>query len=609
MVNEELRRAQEALDASQTRYIDLYDQAPVGYLTISKQGLILEANLTAATQLRVPRDALIKQPLVRFILAEDQEIYRQSRRQLYETGKPQECELRLTRKNGSPFWARMEAIVTREIETGTAVCRATISDITDHKQAESLALATIEALTAHICVLDENGTILAVNEAWRRFGRDNPPVPDNAFVGENYFSVCDRATGPDSKEATPFAAGLRALMRGEVEEFEMEYPCHAPGDPRWFIGKATRLQGGSPSRLVVAHENITERKRAEDALREIEERLSVVFHASPISIAITRLRDNQYVDVNEAWQNVTGYTRQEAIGHTPSELRSWVKPEEREQLIRELRAHGTVCDFQFQRKHKSGVVSDMLLSAELIQLAGEACMLSMAQDITAHKLVEENLREMTKRVLDAQDNERRRIARELHDSTAQQLVAMTMNLEMLEDALPRKNPRVKKLLHDSLALAEQCTREVRTISYLLHPPLLDQLGLTAALRSYIDGFSKRSGIQVTMDNAEGLGRFPAEVELALFRVVQESLANIHRHSGSRTADVRFLRTGEHVTVEVSDKGRGISSDILTNIQQGAVGPGMGIAGMRERLRQLGGNLEMESDSHGTTIRAKAPVGK
>src|ERR1700726_1719170 len=217
------------------------------------------------------------------------------------------------------------------------------------------------------------------------------------------------------------------------------------------------------------------------------------------------------------------------------------------------------------------------------------------------------LRELSRRLFQMQDEEHRRIARELHDSIAQELAAVSMNLGQLQKRIEGRDLITDNLLSDSMALVEQCNREIRTISHLLHPPLLDELGLRRALQDYIEGFAGRSAIATTLDVAEDLDRLPAEIETALFRVVQESLGNIHRHSGSTTAAIRIHRDAGTVRLEISDEGRGVPPGLRQGNKEMSVPVGVGIAGMRERLRQVGGQLEIESSDRGTTVRAIVPL--
>jgi signal transduction histidine kinase len=219
----------------------------------------------------------------------------------------------------------------------------------------------------------------------------------------------------------------------------------------------------------------------------------------------------------------------------------------------------------------------------------------------------QSLRDLSARLLESQDDERRRIARELHDSVGQTMVALTMNLSTAREDIERLTKTVDALT-DSEAMVQAISEEVRTISHLLHPPLLDEAGLSSALRWYIDGFAERSKIKVDLEFPSDLGRFSRELETAIFRTVQECLTNIHRHSESPIARVRLIRSDGQVRVEVQDRGKGIAPEKRIAMHSAGV-LGVGIRGMRERLRQLGGSLEISSDGNGkgTLIVARLPV--
>lgn len=227
-------------------------------------------------------------------------------------------------------------------------------------------------------------------------------------------------------------------------------------------------------------------------------------------------------------------------------------------------------------------------------------------DRTERKRVERALHQLSGRLLELQDDERRRIARELHDTTAQNLAVLSMNLCVIKDLPQLSSPKAQQVVSESLALAEQCSQEIRTVSYLLHPPLLDELGLVSALRSYARGFTQRTGIPVELKIQE-IGRLPRDIEITVFRIVQEALTNVHRHSGSAKAEVRLLRDPFSVKVQVNDEGKGIPPESLHLLGEGA-NLGVGIAGMRERASQLGGQLKIGSSDNGTTISAILPLG-
>ena len=217
----------------------------------------------------------------------------------------------------------------------------------------------------------------------------------------------------------------------------------------------------------------------------------------------------------------------------------------------------------------------------------------------------DNLRELSARLLQLQDDERRRIARELHDSVGQMLAALNMNLSTVRADVERL-AKTANALTDSENLVQQMSTEVRTISHLLHPPLLDEAGLASALRWYVDGFVLRSKIKVALDLPEDFGRLPRESETAIFRVVQECLTNIHRHSGSPIARIRLRQRTDHVSVEIEDKGKGIPPEKEEEMNSSGT-PGVGIRGMRERLRQLGGTLEFRSNGSGTLVKVELPL--
>jgi PAS domain S-box-containing protein len=220
---------------------------------------------------------------------------------------------------------------------------------------------------------------------------------------------------------------------------------------------------------------------------------------------------------------------------------------------------------------------------------------------------EESLRQLSGRLLQLQDEERRRIARDLHDSTGQKLVALSLDLTVLNACAAELPPKASAAVNECLILAEQISSEIRTLSYLLHPPLLDEVGLASAVQWYIDGFTRRSNIRVNLDFESQVPRMKHEVEITFFRILQEALTNVHRHSGSKVATVRFALNQEGVTLEVQDSGRRIERAPLLPSGESVGTLGVGIRGMQERVRQLGGQFEVSSNTDGTTIRATLPT--
>jgi PAS domain S-box-containing protein len=224
----------------------------------------------------------------------------------------------------------------------------------------------------------------------------------------------------------------------------------------------------------------------------------------------------------------------------------------------------------------------------------------------ALRVTETSLRQLSGRLLQLQDEERRRIARDLHDVTGQKIAFLSMSLDRLGRLTESRKPEVKETLEESRDMVRKIGEEIRTLSYLLHPPLLDESGLASAVRWYAEGFQRRSGIVLSVNIAPGLGRLSTEVETALFRVVQESLTNVHRYSGSVDAEIKIFTAAGQVQLEVADHGKGIEAGTVRAPIEGIASLGVGIPGMRERLRQLGGQLEVDFGRNGTRVFASVP---
>lgn len=254
-----------------------------------------------------------------------------------------------------------------------------------------------------------------------------------------------------------------------------------------------------------------------------------------------------------------------------------------------------------RRRRKDGEIIEVeLYGVPLIVNGTIRGVYGLYQNITARNRAESALRQLSSRLMHLQEEERRRIARDLHDTTSQELAVLNINLQRLEDMLDENDSRLRPLLSETLQLATECSQKIRTASYLLHPPLLEEAGLRPAVLWLVNGFAERSGIRVSVSIAPDFGRLCKEVELALFRVIQESLANVLRHSESAVAEVDIRDTGRGVEVTIADHGRGLRGGLEKSESRMA---GVGIAGMRERLEQLGGSLQVRSDGHGTTVYA------
>ena len=386
--------------------------------------------------------------------------------------------------------------------------------------------------------------------------------------------------------------------------------------------------------------DVTQRKQAEEALREQQERAEFVADASDVGfwfcdLPFDKLAWDKRVK-NHFWlppdADVTIHTFYERLhpeDREPTrramersianntqydvEYRT-VAPDGRQNWIRAIGR--TFYDAAGQPTRFDGVTLNVTdrKQSELALSASEARYRVLAegldQQVQARTLelqsgnreilrMYESLRTLSTRMMTVQDEERRRIARDLHDSSGQLLAVIDMQLSTLAQDLRKAAPQFNEQVEETERLVEQLQKEIRTTSYLLHPPLLDEAGLFSALSWYVEGLNKRSNVQITLEIAPNFGRLPRDIELVVFRLVQESLANIYRHSGSETAMIRIARDEGTITVEVQDHGKGIPPQKLLEIQ--SEGSGVGIRGMRERLRQFSGELRIESGENGTRV--------
>lgn len=453
---------------------------------------------------------------------------------------------------------------------------------------------------------------------------------------------------PDAQEFT-YQQLLQAIHPNDLErwrsaidsaiqsssEFELEYRIHWPdGTQHWNLihGGHVDLENTNKSLLVGVSLDVTERKEAEHALEQNEELFRLTFENAAVGIAHVGL-DGRWLRVNPRMSEITGFTSEQLLA---TDFQSITHPDDLKEDLEQVKRllAGEIQKYRvekrYRRKDGSTVWVDLFVSLLRKADGSHDHFLSIITDITARKEAEQavqrsreeleqkvrdrtwelasanaSLRELSGRLLQLQDSERRKFARDLHDSVGQLVAALSMNVGAIASNSDPSNLRLQQLYRDSQELVQEITKEIRTLSHLLHPPLLDEIGLLSALRWYTDGFTQRSGIATSLELPDSMPRMSADLEIAIFRVVQECLTNSHRHSGSSSVTVRLARIGSELQVEIEDYGSGIPYEKLKEFESTGLS-GVGLRGMRERLRQLGGSLEISSDSKGTTVRGKVP---
>ena len=484
------------------------------------------------------------------------------------------------------------------------------------RQIEEHFRRLVDVMPIAVYVCDTSGTIQDYNErAAELWGR----APKLGDLAQRYCGSL-RLYSPDGKLVPHQESKMAQVLLTGIEARGLEVVIERPDESCiTVLVNIVPLRNGDGELIGAMNcfQDITDRKRADEDLRRSERLLRVVLDALPVGVAVVDLSGDIILS-NPSSQRIWGRTirsGRERYG----ESKGWwhatgrkLGPEEwasvRACVNGETSVNEVIDIETFDGVRKTIQNSAVPIRDESQHITGAVI---VNEDISARKTAERELndaynqmRTLAGQLMRAQDDERRRIAQMLHETTAQDLAALKMLLARLDRTADRLSDGERSDLTESMSLAEQSMAAIRTLSYLLHPPFLDETGLLSALRWYAAGFAERSGIQVDLDLPDSFERLPLATETALFRIVQESLINIHRHAGSETARIQLWRDAKALVLEIEDRGHGIPNRSREHIMRGGGGVGVGIAGMCERIEQLGGSLEIKSGDHGTTVRAR-----
>ena len=464
-----------------------------------------------------------------------------------------------------------------------------ISDLSAGKNGAGSGLAIFGEMVAVLWARGEEAAALELEQCWNELARTQA------------FSL--RCAYPTKEFGRPgYRDAFLKICEAHSGIIPDETYSRLP-DEREQLQKIAELQQAAQVASELAKLN--------EHLRQSEERFRLLVESVKDYAIFMLSPTGNILSWNVGAQRIKGYRTEEIIGrhfstfYTAEDLRKG-KPERALQIAE---AEGRFEDEGWRvRKDGSWFWANVVITA-LFDAGGTLKGFGkVTRDITERKKAEEELSKLSGRLLRAQDDERRRLGRDLHDSTAQTLSAISINAALLNEYADfSANPQASKVLAEIRALTKQASEEVRTLAYLLHPPMLEQGGLHFALRWYIDGFAQRTAIKVELEIDPGVERLSKDAEIALFRIAQESLTNVYRHSGSPTAKVRLRLESGAVIFEVADEGKGLVTSKSSGGGDAAIVPGVGIGGMRERMRQLGGRLEIRPEKVGVTVRALLPL--
>jgi PAS domain S-box-containing protein len=621
-ISEDLLRAEKALGRSERMFFTAFRSSPdaIGISTIP-DSQFLEVNDSFTLLTGFSRDEALGKTGLELNLWKDPVRRAEVLAKLQTESEVRDEEFVCLTKSGETRIAQFSG-TTIELD-GRRCVLAIVRDITARKQAEQALRSSeerfrnlVQDLHVGVVLLDPDAvTKFANRAALEMFGLTEAQTRGKSTSSFSMKAIREDGTDiPFERRPGPRAIATRQPVRNEMVGWR--HPVS--NEVLWTLVDAVPhlTPEGKVANVLLSISDVTLWKQAEEALRASEDRFRNLIRDFNVGVVVLG-PDARVQFANQAAEQMFGITLKEALGKDSSQLN----------LI-SIREDGTEVPFSMRpgplasktgKTFKNEVLgwrhpgsNEVLWTMgnvvpQFAQDGSVSASINTFINITERKQAEEALHQLSTRLLQLQDEERRRLGRELHDSLAQSVLAVNLNVAQAARSLTSKDESARRALAEARRVLVDMSREIRTLSYLLHPPLLDELGLVSALKEYAEGFSERSGIQLDLDIQAGFGRLPQEAETALFRIVQESLANIQRHSGTKTARIHLRGDTGGVNLEVIDHGRGMNQKAIERGNGSGTRLGVGILGMRERMTQLGGKLEIESSSSGTTVRVSIPV--
>jgi len=398
----------------------------------------------------------------------------------------------------------------------------------------------------------------------------------------------------------------KALERGQraqSEHIEERLRCR-DGSELWvrLVANPIFKDTGEFDGAIAMVADITERRRAEERLRKSEEKFAKAFRYSSVALSISSVRDFRYIEINETFERVTGWRRDEVIGRTALDIGLWVNPTSRADLAKRIQTDGFARNVEAEVRMKDGSIHTGLVSSEGIELNGEPCMISTAVDITERKLAEEALEKVSHRLIEAQEQERARIARELHDDIGQRLALVCNGLEQLQQSASESPAKILSQMGKLRSETSKIATDLQALSHELHSSKLELLGAAVAMKGFCREYAEQQRVEISCEMRDLPSNLSPDIALCLFRVLQEALRNAIRHSGVKRFDVRSWGTPDEIHLTISDSGSGFELEATRNSR------GLGLVSMEERLKLVKGTLSIDSQTNrGTTIHARVPI--